>query len=330
MRILVIRFSSIGDIVLTSPVVRALRLQLGAEVHFLTKLQFGGLLIASPYLHRIHLLQNDFSETARKLHDCRFDHVIDLHNNLRTWRLRASLSAPTWHRFDKLNVEKWLLVNLKLDRLPPVHIVDRYLAAVSTLGITNDGAGLDYFIPEETVWPEAIAHLNEQRFVAVAVGAAHATKQIPVEKLKTILEMVPVPVVLLGGPGDRERAAEITRITPGDLYDLCGTTSLHQSALVVRRAACLLTPDTGLMHIAAALETPIVSVWGNTVPEFGMYPYRPDAPAAYSVHEVAGLRCRPCSKIGHASCPKGHFRCMMDQHSVEISERIMDYVREVG
>ena len=309
-----IRFSSIGDIVLTSPVVRGLHRQLGAEVHFLTKPQFAGLLSASPYIDRIHTLPDSFAELVDALRAYRFDQVIDLHNNLRTWRLRASLTGPRWHRFDKLNLGKWLLVNANIDRLPKLHIVDRYLAAAAPLGLRNDGKGLDYFLPDKTEWPPQVTDLHQRRFVAVAVGAAHATKQIPIQILAEILAELTAPIVLLGGLGDHERAAAlVTSLPKAGLYDLVGKLSLHQSALVVQQAAVLLTPDTGLMHIAAALETPIVSVWGNTVPEFGMYPYRPGQPGSYSIHEVEGLSCRPCSKIGHAACPKGHFRCMMKQ-----------------
>lgn len=311
MRILVIRFSSIGDIVLTSPVVRVLHEQLGAEVHFLTKPAFRELVAFNPHIHRVHLLPERFGDLTRNLRVARFDAVVDLHHNLRTWRLRAALRHPRWYRFQKLNWEKWLLVRLKLDRLPNVHIVDRYLAAAAPLGVQNDGRGLEFFVDSAV----QITHpVLQNPFLAVAMGAAHATKQIPVDQLEQALAPLNLPIVLLGGPNDRKRAVELVRRLNGkEVVDFCGRLSLSESAYVLQRARHLLSPDTGLMHLAAALRIPISSIWGNTVPEFGMYPYRPDDPGAFSIHQVGELSCRPCSKIGFAECPRGHFRCMRDQ-----------------
>ena len=311
MRVLLLRFSSIGDILLTSPVVRTLHEQLGAEVHFLTKSAFRELVAFHPHIHRVHLLPDRFGDLVHELRALRFDAVVDLHHNLRTARLRAALRGPRWYRFQKLNWKKWLLVRLKIDRLPRVHIVDRYLAAAAPLGVTNDGRGLDFYIDPGARVDHPVLH---EPFLAVAMGAAHATKQIPVPLLARALRAGTSPVVLLGGPQDRDRAARLLATLPDTtVVDFCGKLSLSESARVLSRATCLLTPDTGLMHLATALRVPVVSVWGNTVPAFGMYPYRPDDPGAFTVHEVAGLSCRPCSKIGFRACPRGHFRCMHDQ-----------------
>lgn len=322
MKILVLRFSSIGDIVLTTPVVRQLKTQVpGALVHFATKPAYRSLLEANPHVDRTHVLSSSLSELVRELRAERFDFIVDLHNNLRTRLIRLQLPGVPGRAFDKLNFQKWLLVNFKVNQLPPVHIVDRYRAAAAPLGIRDDGGGLDYFIPagqEVDVAATLPAGFWPGEYVAVAIGAQHATKRLPVEKLiDLIIKLAPRPVVLLGGPEDESSGhiielafqKPIHSLTHSLIHNTCGQFSLHQSASLVRQAAFVVSHDTGLMHIASAFGKEIFSVWGNTVPQFGMYPYR----TPFQVLEVPGLACRPCSKIGFAKCPQGHFKCMRDQ-----------------
>jgi ADP-heptose:LPS heptosyltransferase len=323
-RILIVRFSSIGDIVLTSPVIRCLKLQLNAEIHFLTKRAFAPILIANPYIDQVHSIEKRVEEVLPQLRALGFDHIIDLHKNLRTLKLRLLLRKP-WRAFRKLNLEKWLLVNWKIDRLPGVHIVDRYLNTVKFLGVENDGKGLDYFIPEaEEInvlqrFPSLPASGN---FIAFAIGAAHATKRLPHQQIVRICKGVSLPVILLGGPGDRDRGEAIVTEAGAQVINTCGQLSLHQSASVVRQARQVITHDTGMMHIAAAFKKKIHSVWGNTVPEFGMTPYLPSGSEKSEIYEVQGLACRPCSKIGYGECPKRHFRCMQDIDIEQIVQRI--------
>ena len=321
MKILVLRFSSIGDIVLTTPVVRQLKTQLpGAQVHFATKSAYRSLLEANPYVDKTHVLSGSLGELVRELRAEQFDFIVDLHNNLRTRLIRLQLPGVPGRAFDKLNFQKWLLVNFKVNQLPPVHIVDRYRDAAAPLGIHDDGAGLDYFIPtgqEVDVAAALPTGFRPGEYVAVAIGAQHATKRLPVEKLiDLVIKLAPRPVVLLGGPEDESTGHIIelafqqpSSFAVSPLYNACGHFSLHQSASLVRQSAFVVSHDTGLMHIAAAFGKEIFSVWGNTVPQFGMYPYR----TPFQTLEVLGLACRPCSKIGFAKCPQGHFKCMRDQ-----------------
>lgn len=308
LKLLILRFSSIGDIVLTSPVVRCLKKQLGAEVHFLTKSSFTSILEPNPYIDQVFSFEKEISpKLVAQLKNEGYDEVIDLHHNLRSLRLKRSLGLPS-HAFDKLNWEKWLLVNFKIDRMPKVHIVDRYLATVRHLGVTNDSAGLDYFIPEtETL---AQIELPKEPFIAFAIGATHATKRLPEEKILEICQRSTVPVVLLGGKTEQEVGERVAQAAGPQVYNLCARLSLHQSAAVVRASSKVITHDTGLMHIAAALRKPILSVWGSTVPKLGMWPLYPTGMDLNTSVEVAGLNCRPCSKIGFDRCPKGHFKCM--------------------
>lgn len=316
-RILIIRFSSIGDIVLTTPVIRCLKLQLGAEVHFLTKKSFAGILEANPYLSQIHTIEKNTTEILPTLRKIPFDYIIDLHKNIRSLQVRLALSAPCFS-FDKLNFKKWLLVNFKINRLPDIHIADRYLKAVQKPGVINDGKGLDYFIPSAVALPPAVGKLPD--FIAFAIGAAHATKRLPNEKIIEICRKINRPVVLLGGLGDAENGRLIAESAGAHVLNMCGKISLHQSALTVLRSAAVITHDTGMMHIAAALRKRIISVWGSTVPDFGMYPYLPGEEERSTVIEVKNLSCRPCSKIGFGQCPQGHFKCMRKIDTQTIAE----------
>lgn len=316
LKILVIRFSSIGDIVLCTPVIRALKLQLGAEVHLLSKASYAVFLENNPYIDQLHLLDKSPAQKARELKQLGFDYVIDLHNNLRTRIIKAVLQTSEFS-FNKLNIEKMQAVSLKQEVLPKVHIVDRYLETLESFGLKNDGLGLDYFIPNEA--RQSLEKFNlPESFFAWALGGQHKTKQLPITKIKQVIESSAQQFVLLGGPEDLEEGAQLEAHCKERVLNLCGKLNLNQSAAVVERAKAVLSNDTGLMHIAAALKKPIISFWGNTIPELGMYPYYGAQQIPNYQLEVKGLSCRPCSKIGFNACPKKHFNCMMQQNMQEV------------
>lgn len=309
-RILIIRFSSIGDIVLTTPVVRNLRTAFPeADIRFVTKRQFSDLVEHNPHLNGVFYLDENLKQLADELKSFQPDLVVDLHHNLRT-RILKSLVGGKWVAFRKLNVEKWLKVNLKVDRLPKTHIVDRYLQTVKDFGVDNDGKELDFFFPEDFTAPQVPERLKGG-FVAVVVGAKFKTKQLPEAKLTEICNGVSLPILLIGGPEDASLGEAISAKSNGTVVNGCGQFSLLESAWMIKQSELVVTHDTGMMHIAAAFKKKIISVWGNTIPEFGMHPYLPDASSFIS--QVEGLSCRPCSKIGFDKCPKGHFKCMEEQ-----------------
>lgn len=320
MKFLVIRFSSIGDIILTSPVVRALKQQVpGAEVHFLTKAEFAPLVAHSPYIHRMHTLGDDLREVLPALRQERFDLVVDLHHNARTLRVKRALGVPR-KSFHKANVEKWLLVNLKMDRMPrhadgrPLHIVDRYLGTVAHLGVKNDGRGLDLFIPpEREVDLSTLPPPHRDGYVALCIGGGHATKRLPTERSVALAQRIKGPIVIIGGPDGSAVARVIADAVGGRAYDATGRYDLLGSASLIRQARSVIAHDSGAMHMASAFRKNVVSVWGNTVPLFGMGPYIPEHPERAHISEVTGLDCRPCSKIGFEQCPQGHFHCMFNQ-----------------
>lgn len=325
MKVLILRFSSIGDIVLTTPVIRTVKTQLDhVQLHYATKAQYRELFVANPYIDKMHYLEESLSDLLRELKKEKFDYVIDLHHNLRTFQIKRALGVPS-QSFDKLNIEKWLKVNLKIDKLPNIHIVDRYMKTVEPLGVKMDALGLDYFIPEKDIVPlDWLPDGFRDEFVVYAIGAQHNTKKLPPKRMIELCERINKPIVLLGGVEDVvtgktvadffSREGESASTGEGLLkmnkktmvYNGCGKFNINQSASLVKQARYVFSHDTGIMHIAAAFKKEIYSIWGNTIPSFGMYPYR----TRFTVLENNHVGCRPCSKIGHSKCPKGHFKCM--------------------
>lgn len=308
-KFLVIRFSSIGDIVLTSPVVRGLKQQVeNAEVHFATKDKHACLVSNNPYIDKVHLLGENINDLVHELQEENFDYIIDLHQNFRSNRIRRRLKTEAFS-FNKLNWRKILLVQFKINKLPKQHIVDRYLETVKVFDVKNDGKGLDYFIKESEEFKQEDLPLQFQDgYVAIAIAGTYFTKKFPVHKISEICQNIPFPVILLGGKDEFDEGEKILSESKGNVLNYAGKITLNQSASLVRDAKVVLSNDTGLMHIAAAFKKKILSFWGNTVPDFGMYPYLPDEASEFL--EVEGLKCRPCSKLGHHKCPKKHFKCM--------------------
>ncbi len=310
-KILIIRFSSIGDIVLTTPVIRNLKLQGdNVELHYLTKKQYAGILENNPYVDKVHTLDKSFSELIPQLLTEQFNYIIDLHKNLRTLKVKRSLKVESFS-FKKVNWEKWLIVNLKINKLPDIHIVDRYMETIKQFIAKNDMRGLDYFIPKkDEVNITSLPEIFHKGYIAFAIGAQHSTKRLPDDKIISICKKIDRPTVLLGDKNDDIVAKKIVATVGDNIYNACGKYNLNQSASVVKQARLVITHDTGLMHIAAAFKKKVISVWGNTIPEFGMYPYL-SGEGSVKI-EVKKLKCRPCSKIGSNRCPKKHFKCMND------------------
>jgi ADP-heptose:LPS heptosyltransferase len=323
MRFLIIRLSSIGDIVLTTPVIRCLYKQVpGATIHYLVKKNFASILESNPFVHKVHYWKDDIAETIKELSAEKFEAVIDLHHNLRTFKIKSALPAKSYS-FHKLNVEKWLMTALKWNRLPDSHITDRYLDTISSFGAKNDGEGLDYFIPEkDIIIPGEISGMLNRNYVSVVIGAAHYTKRLPLHKMGELLKGIQYPVVLLGGQEDQSAGNDLALHSGLQVFNACGKFNLNQSASLVKQSSMVITHDTGLMHIAAAFRKPMISIWGNTIPEFGMYALYGNAGTNDYRAEVRGLKCRPCSKIGYRQCPQKHFRCMEEQDIQIIIDKV--------
>ena len=310
MKVLIVRFSSIGDIVLTTPVVRCLKQQIdNIEIHYLTKNNFISVIENNPYIDKIHTIGNDLKNLTPLLKQEKFDLIIDLHHNVRTLRLKYVLGIKSVS-FNKLNWKKFLITTFKINTLPKQHIVDRYLETINFLGVFNDNKGLDYFISnKDEVELESILPVHFLNgYYALVIGGSYFTKQIPLNKLKEICVKSTLPLVLLGGNEDAITAETLQKMFPTQTVNMCGKMRLNQSASIIEQSKKVITSDTGLMHIAAAYKKDIISIWGNTIPEFGMGPYM--AGNHSQTIEVKNLSCRPCSKLGFKKCPKGHFKCM--------------------
>ena len=325
MKILVIRFSSIGDIVLTTPVIRCLKNQISdVEIHVLTKKKFSGLYKTNPYINKVYEYDDSLKKNIEELKLENYDYIVDLQKNKRSLRVTRALHCQH-SSFPKLNFKKFLLTTFKINLMPDIHIVDRYFKAVEKLGVKNDYQGLDFFISEKNNYP--LSELPEDfqnGYHAFVIGGTYKTKILPAVKVSEVIKKLNEPVILLGGPDDVERAEEIISAVSYQLsaISLVGKINLEQSASIVKNAKSVLTNDTGLMHIAAAFHKNIVSVWGNTVPELGMYPYLPNEKEKCHIIECKDVKCRPCSKLGFKECPRRHFKCMMEIDCDAIVERL--------
>jgi ADP-heptose:LPS heptosyltransferase len=310
-KILIIRFSSIGDIVLTTPLIRCLKKKLpNAEIHFIVKKNFLPVISHNPYITKIHVMESNVRECLPDLRKELFDYVIDLHHNFRSAQVKRAVKAKSFS-FNKLNIEKWLLVNLRINKLPNIHIVDRYFETVKSLGVINDNAGLDYFIAEEEK-VNTLSRLGVEsgNYHALVAGGSYYTKQIPIHKLIEICTLSDKKIIVLGGKEDVVIGETLEKEFGTKVFSACGKFSINQSASIIQQADKIITSDTGLMHIASAYKKDVFSLWGNTIPEFGMSPYLPGTKS--KILEVKNLKCRPCSKLGYKKCPKGHFACMND------------------
>lgn len=321
-KILIIRLSSIGDIVLTTPVVRAVNEQLpDFEVHYLVRKDLASVIETNPHIHKVHAYDPDnVNQTIDELRKEQFTVVIDLHKTLRSRKIVRKLKRPHY-TFNKHNFSKWMCYRLKMNGLPETHIVDRYFEAVKELNVHNDHKGLEFYIPEDQGFDEDdLPMMFEDGFVAIVLAAQHYTKRIPVSKVVEIGSILHKPIMLLGGKDVHEEGERVVSQLGERATNGCGKYSLYQSAAILQHADCVITGDTGLMHIAAALHKPTAAIFGSTIPEYGYYPYMPGERHNFRNFEVCPLRCRPCSKFGCSKCKRKHFKCMNNISATEVAE----------
>lgn len=318
-KILVIRFSSIGDIVLASPVLRCIKKQIeNVELHFVTKSSFKIVTASNPYVDKFFYYDKDMDSFIDDLKKENYDYVIDLHNNFRSNKIRRALKKKTY-TIDKLNIQKFLLTKLNIDLMPDVHITQRSLNTVAALNVVDDGLGLDYFIPEaDIVKVEDIPTSHYHGFIAIVIGANYFTKKLPVHKLQELCSKIDHPIILLGGKEDSTAGEAVASIDPIKIYNACGKFNLNESADLVRQSKMVISHDTGLQYIACALQKPVLAIWGGTSPKLDVEPYYGKKfmdKQSFPVYEniVLNLRCQPCSKYGTHTCPLEHFNCMEKQ-----------------
>jgi lipopolysaccharide heptosyltransferase II len=322
-KILVIRFSAIGDVVLTTPLLRMLKSRYPeSEIDFLVKSRYAELIESHPSISRVW----EFDPHAkpggliRDLRNQRYDAVADLQSNFRSGWFVSRIPAGRKVRFFPERLKRFLLVRFHLDRYTPDESVPlRYLRALEPWGVKDDGKGAE-LCPS----PEAESSLNKKLkgmvssapILLLAPGAGRATKRWLPDRFGEVGRHFSErnhQVILIGGDQDRAVCHEVGHCIPDLKADLSGSLSLQESIALIQKARMLVTNDTGVMHIATAVQTPVVALFGPTTRQLGFYPFR--APSA--VIEKA-LDCRPCSYHGSARCPKGHFHCMRRIQSDEV------------
>ncbi len=328
-KILIIRFSSIGDIVLASPVFRCVKNQLpDTEVHFLTKLSFKIVTAANPYIDKFFYYDDNLEEILVRLKAENYDHVIDLHNNIRSNKIKRILSRDT-HTIDKLTFKKFLLTNLNVDVMPNRHITQRSLGTVSSLGVKDDGGGLDYFIAKQyELKPDDIPTGHLAGYFVIVIGATYFTKRFPVHKIIELCSKIDHPIILLGGKEDTANGNVISQTNPTKIYNACGKFNISESADIIKKAKLVVSNDTGMQYIACALKRPVIALWGGTTPDLDVEPYygsnflsNQQKPVYENI--VLNLKCQPCSKYGLDKCPLDHFNCMEKINVDELAEKVI-------
>src|ERR1700722_10837504 len=317
MKCLIIRFSSIGDIVLTTPAIRCVKKQVeNAEVHFLTKKSFKVVTECNPYIDKFFYYDDNLDELIKEFKKEKYDYIIDLHKNIRSYKIRFALRCKTLS-YKKESVQKFLLTKLRINAMSGRHIVLRNLDAVRSLGVKDDGFGLNYFIAQkDNVRVEDLPASHSMGYVSIVIGASYYTKKLPVYKLREICSMLNYPIVLVGGKEDIDEGNAVAEIDSVKIYNACGKFNLNESADIVRKSKLVISHDTGLQYIASAFNKPTLAIWGGTSPKLDVEPFYGSRFLAtqekipYKNILVPKLPCQPCSNFGTKKCPLGHFKCM--------------------
>ncbi|MCZ7558615.1 MAG: lipopolysaccharide heptosyltransferase II [Bacteroidia bacterium] len=333
-KVLVIRLSSIGDIVLTSPFLRVFKARYPeTELHFVVRKEYADLVRWNPNIDK--LITVDVAHGRKALETLNlalgaegYDAVFDLHHHLRTRIIRNGVSRNI-HHVDKRALRRLLLVSTHLNWYGAVMPVpERYIETASRYGVAPDERGCELFYPDE-LREDTLVRLcargwdAQTRIIGLCPGSRHFTKRWPLAKylrLTTLLLERGFAVAVLGSAEDAEAGQALQAVDPSRVFSFCGTTTLIETAALLERCAVVAANDSGLMHMATAVRRPVTAIFGSTVREFGFYPYNSRA----SVIEVAGLSCRPCTFIGRRSCPKGHFRCMENISVERVLEAVME------
>ncbi len=306
--ILIVRLSSLGDVLLTTPLIRSLKKQNPTlKIDFLVRSEYSDLLKSNPYLSTIHLFSRDDGENKKlkiKLIEMKYDCIIDLQNNLRSKLFLKNLTGEVL-TFNKKRFEKVLLVHMKINLLKEAQQLPiRYSETIP--GFKLDNGGLDLFLPENI--SSRIA--EKQNIVGLCPGARHFTKRWQKENFIALGKMLiekEFSIALFGGKSDKELCEEISKAVPGSI-DLSTDDDILQLAKDMQQCDAIVCNDSGLMHAASAVKVPIAAIYGSTVREFGFTPYG----CKNIILENNSLTCRPCSHIGKKKCPQKHFRCMIE------------------
>jgi heptosyltransferase-2 len=340
-RILIVQTAFLGDVVLTTPLLRELHRALPkASLCLLTTATGRSVLNGLPYVDRWLVLRKRWDRDGcrstrgvlRELMGTRFDAAVAAHRSVRTGvilrlsgaRLRVGFAgAPgAW------------AYNRRVPWDPGKHAVHRYLALSGALG--GDPRTADPQ-PRLAVEPGAAARADRlalkhgvrssDKLLCVAPGSVWPTKRWLPEgyaRVVTAARARALVPVLVGSPGERELCRRIAALAPAPV--LAGETSIPELVALLARARIVVGNDSGAAHVASAVGTPVVSVFGSTVPGMGYAAYGP----LTRVVERVGLECRPCGRHGARSCPRGHFRCMTDVQAGQVVATVDELLAMTG
>lgn len=334
--ILIIRLSSIGDVLLTTPLIRILNKKFpGSHIDFVIKKEFHELIAHHPALSEIYVFDkhadgNSLADIRKKVRLKKYDYIIDIHKNFRSYYLSCFVNAGKIVRFRKYLLKRWLLVNFKLNFYK--HIIPVYQRYLDVLNLQDDNKGLDIYIPRpitdriERDWHHRLTG-KQHMVIGVAPGASFDTKRWHIEGYKEVVQYLSntlnSTIILFGNHSD----SAVTSQLGGDnmnVFDCAGKLSLSETAAVMNYCTLVLTNDSGLMHMAAALKKKVVAIFGSTTEELGFFPYAKE----YRIIQNNSLNCRPCSHVGKTKCPKNHFKCMSELNADEVIREIRSMIDE--
>lgn len=320
---LVIRLSAIGDALLVTPIFQAILDRYpDARIHLITGQNNLPLFEEEPRLFKVYGFNKNQSQDLYAQLPEVFFHISDLQNNRHSRKIRQKLQGPV-KVLQKQNLRKWFMVRGMKGLKPCSHVVQRYVETLPwTVTPSHYPLQLSSSLPSDTLSFLLPETLQQKSFIACAIGSAHATKAIPPDLVKALLPKLPFPVLLLGTPTELNAYKDLISMFPNQLFSPNRSTTLPDMAALIQRSTFVITGDTAAMHLAASFQKPMHVVWGNTTPAFGMGPWQvPEAPYPVVHHQVEQLSCRPCSKLGFAQCPRGHFRCMRQNPVVQFDFR---------
>lgn len=323
-RILIIRLSSLGDILLTTPFIRSLKQKFShLFIDVLIREEYSDTLRLNKFLNNLYLYKKDESLNKKLLEYLKinkYDLVIDLQNNLRSRKITRELNTNT-SRFYKNSLNKFLLVNFKINRLKTEDAIPiRYAKTIT--GFNLDSKGLELFtnkFPDKRIF-------EKENLIGFCPGARHFTKRWLKEyyiELGSRLSKEGFTVLLFGGSSDKQLCAEISENIVGSI-NLSNDNDLLQTAADMKLCKAIVCNDSGLMHVASASNAKIISIFGSTVKEFGFAPYN----CTHLILENNLLTCRPCSHIGRSNCPKKHFDCMQTIKPEYVFDRLISFIQQ--
>ncbi|MBU4486619.1 MAG: glycosyltransferase family 9 protein [Candidatus Delongbacteria bacterium] len=333
MKILILRFSSMGDIILATPVLDVLKRDYpNSEIDWVVNKKFEDAVNTNPLINKLMIFKDKFG--LKKIKDdisaTNYDFIFDLHKNSKTNYLTKD--KKNVYRYNKRVFDRFMLVHFKKSYKEILPVTKMYFYALEKAGIETSGKwklrfGLVKDIEIKTVNKYDLHNLN---YIAIIPGASYTTKMWPKEYFKELVnkiissKSINKKIIIIGkGSAEEALGKFISEKIESDCIDLTGKLNLQETAAVLKYADLVVTNDNGPMHLAECFNKKIIAVFGSTTEEFGFFPYS----TKYKAIENLGLKCRPCTHFGRKKCPKGHFKCMMDILPEAVYQEVIELLK---